>query len=120
MKFCLDCGASVAFCGKTEQDPGPRFYGCLNCNTLYEEHECSTCETYEWRKSSQTFSDWKDLEIAKIVLRPKRPWQKEDCIKAGCRNKSTLEAVWRTASIRCCKNKECIREAAWIARTTPW
>ena len=57
-------------------------------------------------------------EVAKKpFFRPKSQWQKDDCIKSGCLNKSTLEAIWKNAIIRCCENEECKEEASSLAQS---
>ena len=51
----------------------------------------------------------------KVIYRPKAVWQKNDCIRPACTKKSTIEAVYGKAMIRCCTNEECKSYASEIA-----
>jgi hypothetical protein len=55
-----------------------------------------------------------------VTFRTKSPYQKDGCINQSaeynCPNKSTLEAVYKNASIRCCTDKKCKQKAAEIAK----
>lgn len=57
----------------------------------------------------------------KIIFQPKSSWQKDDCINRtaeyDCQNKSTLEAVFGKAAIRCCEDERCKARASEIARS---
>ena len=60
----------------------------------------------------------------KITFEPKSQWQKDDCIRRGCPNESTLEAVGPQgrvqARVRCCTDKKCKERAAELARHQSW
>ncbi|EKD63975.1 MAG: hypothetical protein ACD_51C00115G0002 [uncultured bacterium] len=53
----------------------------------------------------------------KVIFRAKSDFQKTDCIRHGCTEISTLEAVFGNAMIRCCEQDEYKKIAAEQAIT---
>lgn len=57
-----------------------------------------------------------------VHFQPKSSWQKDDCINNSathaCSNPAKLEAVSKTAIVRCCIEEDCKKRAAAIARAT--
>jgi hypothetical protein len=54
----------------------------------------------------------------KAKLRPKSPWQQDDCIGkwiGGCKNMSHQEAYYGKASVRCCPVERCVLFAITLA-----
>jgi len=56
----------------------------------------------------------------RIIFVRKSSWQKADCIRSGCSNKSTLEAISpegkMQSRIRCCENERCKARAAELVQ----
>jgi hypothetical protein len=44
-----------------------------------------------------------------VIFQPKSDFQKDDCL--FCSNRSTIEAVYGTAYIRCCEDDKCKKKA---------
>ncbi len=62
MECCLRCGNSVVHCESDELGPSIGLYGCLGCDTLYEEHQEHLPNRYPecwWKVSYMTFSEWR-------------------------------------------------------------
>jgi len=55
-----------------------------------------------------------------VIFRPKSDHQRDNCIndvaEHHCPHKSTLEAVFGCANIRCCGHRECMEVAAAMAK----
>jgi hypothetical protein len=60
------------------------------------------------------------MEEEEVAFWPKSSWQKDDCIRPGCQNKSTLEACRgkgnQSALVRCCADEQCKVFAVELAR----
>jgi len=48
-----------------------------------------------------------------VEFQPKSEWQKYSCL--FCATHASIEAVYKTAHIRCCESKECKEQAAKLA-----
>ncbi len=65
MKFCLSCGNEILLCGSAEQRPEVTLYGCLSCETMYEEEPRYSTEgklRFLWRTIDPMLSEWRVLQ----------------------------------------------------------
>jgi hypothetical protein len=68
MKFCLECGTQLEFCGLAKWCSGIWLYGCLKCDALWEARGCSvTGRISGYQKSFLKFSEWKERQDKKKV-----------------------------------------------------